>query len=180
MSLEMVARIDCSMTFPGKKSKTEKPEVPWILLLVLLEDESDFCSLSVLRSLLELLWSLKGNQKWPCNGNSLLLRCWCMMHPISPMDLCVSGLFNVLQPSLSPLRVNLHCFKLYLWYQSWRSVLPFTEEVKKALNTLMFSVSFITESPAPPSNRPKGTFLIALHQTHQAGFAFLNPILAHQ
>lgn len=35
-----------------------------------------------------------------------------LIHPINLMDLCVSGLLHVLQPSLSPLRINLHCFKV--------------------------------------------------------------------
>lgn len=50
--------------------------------------------------------------------------------------------------------VNLPCARLHLWFQGCRPVLLVKIEVKKALNTLAFFMSFVTMSPATSSNRP--------------------------
>lgn len=148
MCLEMVAKTDCFMTFPGNTVRLKGLEFPGFSFLFFLKMGVTFA-----------LFQSSG-ASWNCCGllkvakNGLAVETICCFSADASMDLCVFGLFNVLQPSVSPLRVNLHCFQLYLWSQGWRSVLPITKEVKKTLNTLVFSVSFITESPAPSRDRP--------------------------
>lgn len=142
----------CSQVFQVPKhssqgqGKVDWPVVPQVWLLALLirarspSDQSDICSLPVLKNNSQLPWPFKDNQERPCNMTNSHSTSGCILP--GPRSFCMSHLFKTF---LNPIHLHWRQTALipgppiaFRTWEYWRVILPVKSSTKRALSNLLF------------------------------------------